>query len=61
MQGRNFDMVAVMKDLFNQAKTVEKGIGSTSDDMKLESCISILNIMGLEANITTTKTNFYSR
>ena len=43
----------MVKDLFNQAKQVEKGIGFGTDDIKLESCIAILNNIGLEVEMYT--------
>ena len=41
--GKSSDMIAWLRDLFNKAKTVEKGNKSGAEDDNLQSCIQILN------------------
>ena len=48
---RSSNMVQGLKELFNQAKTIEKGNGSGVEDAKLQSCIHLLNDMGLVADM----------
>ena len=44
-------MVQGLNELFNQAKMIEKRNGFGPEDAKLQSCIHLLNDMGLAADM----------